>query len=73
MPKEQTFNELKIKIDKVREVIGGKGNYAHKDKMYLIDIKRFGGGIAFSVKATGHCGRDLRKVFRRIQEELHLK
>jgi len=70
---ERTFNEYKIKIDRVVDVKKlGKGDYENIDKFYLVDIKHFGGGIGFAVKATGHYGRDMRKVLRRIKEELHL-
>lgn len=68
--KDKTFPEMTIKIDLVREVKKlGKGSFEYKDKMYLVEIKYpFGRGIAFGVKA----GKTrLRKVFKRIQEEIY--
>jgi len=71
--KDKTYNEFKIKVDKVVDVKKiGVGEYENTDRFYLVDIKHFGGGIAFGVKASGKHKRDLRKVFHRIMEELHI-
>ncbi len=72
--KEITFTEYKIIIKKVydRKKIEA-GQWENIDKMYLIDIKNsYGGGIGFAVKYGENWGKNLRKVFKRIQEELHL-
>ncbi len=72
--KDQRFRYLTIKIDLIRNVKkAGNRMWEYKDKMFLVDIKENCGGIAFSVqKLSGNYGRDLRKVFREIQKELHL-
>ena len=71
--KKETFLEYIIKIGKVREKTKiDVGTWEYKDKMYLVNIKESGVGIAFSVKATGNCGRDLRRVFRAITKSLYL-
>jgi len=70
---EKVINEYKIKIDRNFQVNKlSKGEYENIDKFFFVDIKHFGGGISFAEKATGHYGRDMRKVLRRIKEELHL-
>ncbi|MDD2904132.1 MAG: hypothetical protein PHU44_17030 [Syntrophales bacterium] len=73
--KDKRLNELRIKIDLLRSVKKiGSGSYELKDKMFLIDIGQ-GGFVrmAFSVKASGNHNKDLRKVFRKIQEQIHIK
>lgn len=74
--KDQNILDYTIKIRLIREIEKvGKGEYNFKDKMYLVDIlNSCGGGIGFNVKATPYkTGPNLRRVFKRIQEELHLK
>lgn len=71
---EKTFLEytIKIRIVKDKKRIGA-GGWKYKDKFYLVDIKTYGGGgVSFGIQATGNYGRDLRKVFREIKENLHL-
>lgn len=73
--KDKTFQDFKIKVDLVREVKKIEaGYYAYKDKMYLVEIKYpyRGGGMAFSVKATGDRSKDLRKVFKTIMKNMYL-
>lgn len=63
-----------IKIDLVREAKRVGRGVEYKDKMWLIDVLKGGtmakGGVSFSVKATGHYGRDLKKVFKEIKQTI---
>jgi len=72
--KERIYNEFGIKIKRVVDVKKiSKGFYESIDKFYLVDIKESGGsGISFTIEASGIYGKDLRKVFKTIQKELHL-
>lgn len=72
--KEKTILEYTIKIRRVMETKWiSKGCYENTDKLFLIDIKdSIGGGIGFAVKAGKNYGTNLRNVFRRIKEVLHL-
>jgi hypothetical protein len=71
--KDQIFTQYKIKIRQVRERKKLADGIAYRDKMFLIDVlDNIGGGIGFSVKCGNSYRANLRKVFRRICEELHL-
>ena len=73
--REEQFRDFTIKIDRVRSIKKLLAGEEYKDKMFLVNIKYCGntGGVAFSVKLGRNYGRSLRKVFRKIQEELYLK
>ena len=52
-----------IKIDRV---INKKNEY------FMVDIRNGYSGIGFMVKASKNYGASLRKVFRKIKEEMHI-
>ena len=71
--KDQTIKDFTIKIDRVIGVKKMANGVENTDKMFLVNIvNSYGEGIGFSVKASRNYGSDLRKVFRRIKEELNL-
>lgn len=74
MKKEQTLNEYKIKIDRLRNVDKRVGHTIYTDTFFFVDIKRgTGGGISFGAPIKkGNYRAALKKVFKQIEEELHL-
>jgi hypothetical protein len=69
---EKTILEYTIKIHRVydRKKIGA--GFENKDKMFLVDAMGYGGhGIGFAVPIK-HYGKSLKKVFKEIQNNLHL-
>ena len=71
--KDQQFRDYTIKIDRVRSVKTiSRYSKEYTDKMFLVDIKYICGGIGFAVPITKHYGKSLKRLFKKIQEALHL-
>lgn len=71
--KKKVIREYTIRIDKEVEIEGNRQIRKITEKMFYVDIKNsYGGGIGFSVKIGLHYGKSLKKVFKKIVEELHL-
>lgn len=72
--KDELINDYTIKIGRLREVEKGDGYVEYKDKFFTIDIiGSCGETISFFEEMGNDYAKSLRKVFRRIQEELHIK
>lgn len=65
--KDQRFRYTTIKIDLIREVFKLPKNRGteYKDKLFCVEIDIQSGTTSF-------CEPKLRKLFKRIKEELHL-
>jgi len=63
--KDQTFRYYTIKIDLTRQVFGGGSYKRYKDKMFCAEIEDISGTKCF-------CEPTLRKLFKRVKEELRL-
>jgi len=71
--KEKLIRLYDIKIHQLLEVKKlGKGIRSYVRKMFIVDIRDIGGKTMFGVKVDKDYGKSLRRVFRRIQESLHL-
>ena len=72
--KDKIYNEFKIRVDRKVEVKRiRRGYYESKDVFFWISIKEPDGSeVDCGVQATGNYRRDLKKVFKKIQEALYL-
>jgi hypothetical protein len=71
--KDELINDYTIKIGRLREVEKGDGYVEHIDKFFTIDIiGSCGEKISFFEKMGNNYTKSLRKVFMRIQEEIHI-
>lgn len=61
-----------IKITLERSTKKAKYYTDYKDEWFFVQIKDGTHKIEFAVQATDNRGKDLKKVFKKIQEELHL-
>ena len=69
-PKVKTYRYLTIKVDVEKEI---DETGFHKDKFFFVDIiYPEGGGIEFA-EPIKDFSKSLKKTFRRIIDELHLK
>lgn len=68
------YRYLTIKIDLERSSKRAPFGTEYKDELWLVDILHGGtknsGGVRFAVKASGHQGKDLKKVLRKIKGAL---
>ena len=71
--KERIIRLYDIKIHQLLEVKKlGKGVYKYFLKMFIVDIRDVSGRTMFGVKVDKDYSKSLRRVFRRIQESMHL-
>lgn len=73
-PKLKTYRYLKITIDVEQEIKKTPVGEERTDKFFFVDILYpEGGGIEFAEPIGKDYGKSLRKTFKRIIDELHLK